>query len=77
MANPNNGGWRPQIEPQGDFNPFAKPEGRREILTSPKLLEPDEDTAPLQGSHDLSDDDSLEDVVADENDDHYIGLDDD
>jgi hypothetical protein len=31
----------------------------------PKLRNPEEDTTPLQGSKDLSDADSLEDVIAD------------
>lgn len=59
-------GWRPKVEAEPDFNPFRNPESTKvSPLETRELLDPEEDTAPLQGSKDLSDDDSLEDVIAD------------
>jgi hypothetical protein len=55
--------WSPKIDGQPLFNPFAPPDGDRS--TPPKLREPQEDTAPLQGTKDVSDADSLQDVIAD------------
>jgi len=55
--------WTPKIDSPPVFNPFMPPEGDRS--TTPKLREPQKDTAPLQGTTDLSDADSLEDVIAD------------
>jgi hypothetical protein len=55
--------WRPRIDSERVLHGFANetPEADS-ILESPQLRDPDEDTAPLQGSKDRSDDDSLEDV---------------
>jgi hypothetical protein len=55
--------WSPKIDSQPIFNPFAPPDGDR--TTTPKLRDPQEDTAPLQGTKDVSDADSLQDVIAD------------
>lgn len=61
--------WRPTVGQEPDFNPFTGPTSASDSpLKAPTLLEPDEDTAPLQGSKDLSDDDSLDDVVAEADD---------
>jgi hypothetical protein len=57
--------WEPSLETPEDANPFAnrtQGEGR----FTKKVRDPEEDTSPLQGSKDISDDDSLEDVIADD-----------
>jgi hypothetical protein len=56
--------WSPAIDADPVLHPFAPPDGRtsRGTLT---LADPEEDTAPLQGTRDISDADSLEDVKAD------------
>jgi hypothetical protein len=56
--------WSPKIDSDPLFNPFTPPDGDKSNST-PTLLDPEEDTAPLQGTKDLSDPDSLEDVIAD------------
>ncbi len=56
--------WSPRIDSQPVFNPFTPADGDRS-KDVPKLREPNEDTAPLQGTTDFSDADSLEDVIAD------------
>jgi hypothetical protein len=55
--------WSPTIEKSKDFQDHRNPS----VGDDPPLRIPDanEDTAPLQGSKDLSDPDSLEDVIAD------------
>jgi hypothetical protein len=54
--------WSPTIEKSKDFQDHQNPA----LGDDPPLRIPDatEDTAPLQGSKDLSDPDSLEDVIA-------------
>lgn len=55
--------WRPRVDEQRVLHGFANetPEADS-ILESPEVRDPAEDTAPLQGSKDRSDDDSMEDV---------------
>lgn len=55
--------WRPRIERAAEFNPFEALGGDEYLLNAPRLRSR-EDTAPLQGTRDLSDADSLEDVIA-------------
>lgn len=53
--------WKPKIDTPAPFNAVPN------VLDKPaptELQDPEEDTAPLQGTHDLSDEDSLEDVIA-------------
>lgn len=58
--------WEPKIKRESEFNPFASVDGDKgPFAQTPQLRNPEEDTSPLQGSKDLSDADSLEDVVAD------------
>jgi hypothetical protein len=55
--------WQPHLDSEPEANPFAnrtQRDGR-----SVKIQNPNEDTAPLQGTKDLSDEDSLDDVIAD------------
>jgi len=64
--------WRPAVEGDREFNPFASTgfsgDGRTQFGQSaverPAIRDAAEDTAPLEGSKDLSDADSLRDVVA-------------
>ena len=56
--------WKPHIERQPEFNPFDTTPKDDSLTSAPKLRNAEEDTAPLQGSKDLSDADSLEDVIA-------------
>jgi hypothetical protein len=62
--------WRPTVDTQTELNPFANSDGassdgrKDSILDSPQIRDASIDTAPLQGSKDLSDEDSLDDVVA-------------
>ena len=55
------------MEPQRDLHSFAKtdPEGNSPNL-SPKIRDATEDTAPLQGTGDRSDPDSVSDGYEDE-----------
>ena len=55
--------WRPRVDSQREWHAFGNetPEADS-ILESPRVRDPEEDTAPLQGSKDRSDDDSLEDT---------------
>jgi hypothetical protein len=57
--------WTPDIEGQPLLHPFTSPEGdkRRGSL---ELRDPEQDTGPLQGTKDISDADSLQDVIADD-----------
>lgn len=57
--------WEPRIERAREFNPFAKVDADKGSFTEARGLVSPEDTTPLQGSKDLSDQDSLQDVVAD------------
>ncbi len=54
--------WRPRIDDtQRDLHGFeGKTPEADSILESPKIRDPEEDTAPLQGTKDRSDEDSLE-----------------
>ena len=56
-------GWRPRIERPAEFNPFEAL-GSDDYLRNAPRLRSREDTAPLQGTKDVSDSDSLEDVIA-------------
>jgi hypothetical protein len=55
--------WRPRIDRALEFNPFVAVGGDDHLRNVPRLRSRD-DTAPLQGTRDLSDTDSLEDVIA-------------
>jgi hypothetical protein len=56
--------WEPKIDSEGPFNPFSPVDGDKgPFAGSPQLRNPEEDTGPLQGSKDISDTDSLEDVI--------------
>jgi len=58
--------WTPTIDHQPEFNPFGTVIDENNALSKPpELRDAAEDTAPLQGTRDLSDADSLEDVIAD------------
>jgi hypothetical protein len=56
--------WQPNLDTPEDANPFANRTQGDGRFTK-KVRDPEEDTSPLQGSKDLSDEDSLEDVIAD------------
>jgi hypothetical protein len=57
--------WQPSLDTEPDANPFAnRTQGEGSFVK--KIRDPNEDTAPLQGSKDISDDDSLLDVIADQ-----------
>jgi hypothetical protein len=56
--------WSPDIDSEPLLHSFAPSEGDRSRRTL-KLRDSEEDTAPLQGTKDLSDADSLDDVIAD------------
>ena len=56
--------WTPDIDGEPLLHPFGSPDGDRSRPTL-KLRDPEQDTAPLQGTKDVSDADSLEDVRAD------------
>jgi hypothetical protein len=55
--------WRPRVDRAGVLHGFQNetPEADS-ILESPEVRDPEEDTAPLQGTKDRSDEDSLEDT---------------
>jgi len=54
------------MDREPEFNPFGTViDDNNSLSNPPKLRNPEEDTTPLQGSKDLSDADSLEDVIAD------------
>lgn len=55
--------WRPRIDRPVEFNPFEAL-GSDDYLRNPPRLRRRDDTAPLQGTKDVSDSDSLEDVIA-------------
>ena len=55
--------WIPNLQEAKEFIDHASPALGNELPLRFPLA--NEDTAPLQGSKDLSDDDSLEDVIAD------------
>lgn len=55
--------WQPRIDRAGVLHGFQNetPEADS-ILETPQVRDPEEDTAPLQGSRDRSDEDSMEDT---------------
>lgn len=55
--------WRPEVETEPELNPFASHTGDQSLIRPPKMRNAEEDTAPLQGTRDLSDEDSLQDVT--------------
>lgn len=58
--------WQPTLDTEPEANAFAnRTQGEGSFVN--KVRDPNEDTAPLQGSKDISDGDSLVDVVADQN----------
>ena len=57
--------WRPRIDADWEFNPFTdQVQGSDYLMRAPHIREA-RDTAPLQGTRDLTDMDSLNDVIAD------------
>jgi hypothetical protein len=59
--------WQPRIDPQSELNPFSNGASDRDaLLETPQIEDAEEDSAPLEGSHDLSDEDSLIDVIAEQ-----------
>jgi hypothetical protein len=57
--------WQPSLDTEQEANPFAnRTQGDRPFKN--KIRDPETDTAPLEGSKDISDDDSLLDVVAEQ-----------
>lgn len=61
--------WRPHMEPDREFNPYSATGDESDARARPDAIQdPAEDTAPLQGSKDLTDEDSLDDVIAAVND---------
>lgn len=56
--------WSPDIDAEPLLHPFTAPEGDQS-RSATKLRDPEQDTAPLQGTKDISDADSLQDVIAD------------
>jgi hypothetical protein len=58
--------WQPRIDSPHELNPFANTTGGHDLLlNTPQIQDAEEDSAPLQGTHDLSDADSLDDVISD------------
>jgi hypothetical protein len=57
--------WQPRLDTEPEANAFANRTQGDGAFKKP-LRDPEEDTAPLQGSKDISDDDSLVDVVAEQ-----------
>jgi len=55
--------WEPKIDSPDYFN--AEPNVVDRKTRKPTIQDPEEDTGPLEGTRDRSDDDSLEDVIAD------------
>jgi hypothetical protein len=55
--------WRPRVDSERVLHGFQNetPEADS-ILESPEIRDPEDDTAPLQGSKDRSDEDSMEDI---------------
>jgi hypothetical protein len=55
--------WRPRVDSERVLHGFQSDSPEADsILESPELRDPEEDTAPLQGTKDRSDDDSMEDI---------------
>jgi hypothetical protein len=54
--------WQPALDTEPEINPFAnRSQGERSVE---EVRSPDEDSGPLQGSKDRSDEDALVDVAA-------------
>ncbi len=52
--------WQPRVQKDAPFNAFeSDTRGPDSLPGSSTIRDPSRDTAPLQGEHDLSDDDSL------------------
>jgi len=61
--------WQPRVDTETELNPFTNHTSEREgLVNAPEISDPEEDSAPLEGSKDLSDEDSLVDVIADSSD---------
>ena len=61
--------WQPRMDTNPELNPFHNGASDADNpLENPQIQDAEEDSAPLQGSKDLSDDDSLGDVIADDAD---------
>jgi hypothetical protein len=61
--------WQPKVEVESELNPFVNRTAERDgLLDTPEVSDPEEDSSPLEGSKDLSDEDSLVDVIADSTD---------
>jgi hypothetical protein len=61
--------WQPHVDQEAEFNPFANAKaGKDTLINTPAIQDATEDTSPLQGTKDLSDEDSLEGVIADASD---------
>jgi hypothetical protein len=57
--------WEPSLDTPEDTNPFAnRTQGEGKFTKT--VRDPEEDTSPLEGSKDISDEDSLIDVIADQ-----------
>ena len=57
--------WQPKVEAEPEFHPFAGIDrAKDDLVRSPRIRDASEDTAPLEGTKDLSDTDSLTDVIA-------------
>jgi hypothetical protein len=60
--------WQPRLDSEEELNPFAnRTQGDGKFVN--KIRDPNKDTSPLQGTKDLSDEDSLDDVIADSSED--------
>lgn len=57
--------WQPRVDTESQLNPFANHTADPRLENPPDISDPEEDSSPLEGSQDLSDEDSLEDVIAD------------
>jgi hypothetical protein len=57
--------WQPSLDTEEEANPFAnRTQGDGSFKNT--VRDTQEDTAPLQGTKDMSDEDSLVDVIADQ-----------
>jgi hypothetical protein len=57
---PHETAWRPRVDRDDEFNSFANDHRSPDIMEpSERIIDPKEDTAPLQGEGDRSDDDAL------------------
>jgi hypothetical protein len=51
--------WQPKVDGQPELNPFVNSTSETR-LDNDEIKDAEEDSAPLQGTRDLSDEDSLE-----------------